>query len=566
MDRTNVESMDQDLGFHIAQLVPWFRRSRLQLKAVDCKFPSPFYIAGDLIFTSSLILDVGSASKVSWSCMQKGLCSVSRLHSHRPSAWHNLSFALRLRHYSAQPGNTTRQEPDYTNLIDPSSLRNTLDAVREANRARLIKKVDQDGTISQLQSLAVSNGNPKSQWLTDHSHLRASPEHNDETPKEADGDQGPMRFGRIKRVKLPSVVRHLDHAGLVLPVQSEWRASKGLTQRWRLPWLSHKNPAELTSAVSARERLAEEINSFNDYFTPKDPEKLASDAALNAIKLALTSIRPSYSIELMGSRASGLASPLSDLDINLRAEDGARLDDVDDRTQAVKILAKINRDLRRLRWTRELRVTSFRSKARVPIIAGVHIPTGLAFQVQHTVTGYNSTEFSRAFVKEYPTLRALFIILKHMLTMRGLCDGQHGGLTSYPLLNMIVACLKLKTAQSDDRDVASHLLSFLDMYSEIDLSMLGISVSPPSYIPLSLVELNPGIHTQLDPGEMESAQDPATDVSVESSGDETGSFLHEGQLQLQEEEDIACILSTQLIHPTIWAPASTRLGISRLLC
>ncbi len=247
--------------------------------------------------------------------------------------------------------------------------------------------------------------------------------------------------------------------------------------------MSRLGQANAKTAADAKEQLQAEIIAFTDYFTPGPDEIRAAEAALSDLRAALKSAKTSFSVELMGSRATGLASPLSDLDLNLRsAAVGARLDEVADRRQILKTLEKVSQKLRR---SKGLTIGYFVRRARVPIITGVHQNTGLEFQMQCTNSIYNSTQYAKTFLNEYPTLKSLFLVIKQMLTMRGLSIGAKGGLTSYPLLNMIVACLKLKCGHLDTKDVAGHLLSFLDMYSEIDFYSTGISVVPPAFITLS---------------------------------------------------------------------------------
>jgi non-canonical poly(A) RNA polymerase PAPD5/7 len=188
-------------------------------------------------------------------------------------------------------------------------------------------------------------------------------------------------------------------------------------------------------------------------------------------------------LETMGSRASGLADPLSDLDINVRQTGGAWLDDIDDRPTALKTLKAWGGVLRRTRYSSTLRILRVRSRARVPVLEALHVPTSLPVQIQHTVTGFNSTEYAKAFVREYPSLRAVFLVLKQMLAMRGLMEGRHRGLTSYPLLNMIVAHVKLVESNLEHDDVAGLLLSFLDRYGHVDFKHTKFSVVPPACLP-----------------------------------------------------------------------------------
>jgi hypothetical protein len=259
-----------------------------------------------------------------------------------------------------------------------------------------------------------------------------------------------------------------------------------LAQRWRLPWLQFTSQEK--KAASAR--LTEEIHAFAEYMQPTAAEKRAAAQAFEDVESVFRAIAPKYTLETIGSRASGLADPLSDIDINVRQTGGAWLDDVDDRPTALKTLKQWGIALRQQWYSGTLRILGVRSNARVPVLEAFHFPTSFPVQVQHTVTGFNSTEYAKAFVKEHPSVRAVYLVLKQMLAMRGLMHGRLGGLTSYPLLNMIVAHIKLSESNLEQDDVAGLLLSFLDRYGHVDFKHTRFSVVPPACIPLDVEEIS----------------------------------------------------------------------------
>ena len=371
---------------------------------------------------------------------------------------------------------------DHASLIDPLSLRNTLEAVRDANRATLIKKVGQYGRPTPLSTEPRPTGLLHHSWSIDETNAQDSPQGLRKVQNSTlRGRRWKLRGERTTRPEL----RKGDYGGKPYPIQSEWRIEDATGPRWHRPWMFRLSHADAKTPTDAKVQLQAEIHAFADYITPGPHEIRAAEAALRDIREALKSTKTSYSAELMGSRATGLASPMSDLDLNLTSAVGARLDEVEDRRRIVKVLDGLYRQLRR---SKGLSMGYFVRRARVPIILGVHQRTGLEFQMQCTNSIYNSAQYTKTFLSEYPTLRSLFLVIKQMLKMRGLSIGPKGGLTSYPLLNMIVACLKLRCGHLDTNDVAGHLLSFLDMYSEIDFYTTGISVLPPALITLAREE------------------------------------------------------------------------------
>ena len=130
-------------------------------------------------------------------------------------------------------------------------------------------------------------------------------------------------------------------------------------------------------------------------------------------------------------------------------------------------------------------ISYFAAKARVPIVVGHHVSTGLEFQIQSASSGYGSLETVKCLAAEYPTLTALFRIIKQTLKMRGLDIGMNGGLTSYPLLIMIAVSLKQNATHTDPHDIGSHLLQFLDFYSKIDFHTTGITHVPSRHVATS---------------------------------------------------------------------------------
>ena len=171
--------------------------------------------------------------------------------------------------------------------------------------------------------------------------------------------------------------------------------------------------------------------------------------------------------------------PFSDIDFNLVTGEG-RLDDILDRPRATESLKELKTSLG---WRKEISNLILVRRAKIPIIRGVHNPTGLDFQIQQTTNAYNSTQYIKNFLKQYPILRDLFYVLRQMLIMRGLSDGSKQGLSSYPLFNMIVTSLKLDEQRSRLGDIGTQLLSFLKLYSEIDFNEHGLALRPARFLP-----------------------------------------------------------------------------------
>ncbi|RMZ85370.1 hypothetical protein DV737_g809, partial [Chaetothyriales sp. CBS 132003] len=348
--------------------------------------------------------------------------------------------------------------------IDPSSLKQSLDNVRAANRAGLIRKIDGDGRSTRIALPAAGPVQPEP----------------GEGPDSGPEQDGLGDFGPSRRVRLTSASLAGSQAGGAQPLKKEWEirggsASAELTQPW-LHCLSRTSPSELTGV----EALSAEIAAFARYMAPSDEERAAADHTIAALRQTVHMANPDLGLELIGSRASGLAMPLSDVDFNLLDHE-ARLDDILDRAQALKTLRRLERRLRR---NRQLDNVLLVKRARIPIIRGTYRPSSIDFQIQHTTNAFNSTHYVRAYLRQYPTLRSLFLVLRHVLLMRGLSDGAKQGLSSYPLFNAILASVKFDEQQSRPSDAGSQLLSFLQLYADIDFAATGISVEPVALLPI----------------------------------------------------------------------------------
>ena len=354
-------------------------------------------------------------------------------------------------------------EPD----VYPESLRQTLDAHRAANRASLIHKVAETGERQSLILRPPVTETPEN-----------VPERKPETVIH-------LKFTRAKQQRGHRIAREqkaADYTGKSHPLTAQWRNKRPSWLNKRLPWLRELSAASgspFETQCLASDRLTSEILAFHEYVLPKPGELAAADQAISALHACVKSIDPSAQVDLIGSRRTGLATPLSDLDFNITHPNGGdptRLSLDREREQAQELLRSLWETLPKRRNV--INASSFVDGARVPIITGLHSPTNLKFQIQCTGDVFNSMRYAQDCVAEYPTLRPLYMILRQMLEIRGLNVGRLGGLGSYPLLIMIVAALKFSETWIGRREAGKQFCYFLDMYSKIDFHTTAISLVP----------------------------------------------------------------------------------------
>lgn len=353
--------------------------------------------------------------------------------------------------------------------INPLSLRGTLEAHREANRASLIVKVSEAGKRSSLNI-----GPNLSNYTKVSSRRRFTP----------------FVKLRIQRDKRKAV---LDYEGASRSLTAQWMMEPSSSIKTRMPWWWRRNLLALKPAlarhVPASDQLTAEILAFEEYKTPTSDELLAAELAISDLRSCIASIGSPWKVDVIGSRGSGLATPLSDIDLNVAHPDGGNSTGTPlEQKQASKQLAALYAALPKTATYRvasdsfPVYASSFVRQAQVPIIIGEHARTNLKFQIQCTGDCFGSMEHAKAYEQEYPTLRPLYMVLRQMLDIRGLSTGSLGGMGSYPLLIMIVAALKFSEGKVGRREAGKQLIFFMDMYSKIDFYTQGVSLTPLEYV------------------------------------------------------------------------------------
>jgi hypothetical protein len=290
-----------------------------------------------------------------------------------------------------------------------------------------------------------------------------------------------------------------------------WQANQplhnvGLT--YLMPWLPHIETDPTDPPLTAIERLGVEIRAFEKYCTPSLEEQKAVDNVLNELKRVIREHDESLVVDVIGSRATGLADPLSDFDINIYS---SKNPDLSDAEMSRKILSPL---YKRLKYgPRLFRDLTYIKQAKVPIVLGQHNLAGILVQFQSTPRSQPTREYVQSAMIKHPTLKPLFKLLKQALQMRGLTVGSSGGITSYPLLNMIVASLQFSATKNTLADVGNDFMAFLSFYSDFDFGKHGISTNP-----LELFEKGAASQWEADTGQEDTQQFSAKQPSQNNNG------------------------------------------------
>ncbi|XP_077144338.1 terminal nucleotidyltransferase 4B isoform X1 [Ranitomeya variabilis] len=201
--------------------------------------------------------------------------------------------------------------------------------------------------------------------------------------------------------------------------------------------------------------LHEEILDFYKYMSPRPEEETMRMEVVKRIESVIKELWPSADVQIFGSFKTGLYLPTSDIDLvvfgkweNLplwTLEEALRKHKVADEN-SVKVL----------------------DKATVPIIkltdSYTEVKVDISFNVQN---GVKAAQLIRDFIKKYPVLPYLVLVLKQFLLQRDLNEVFTGGIGSYSLFLMAVSFLQLHPREDACRPDANYgvlLIEFFELY------------------------------------------------------------------------------------------------------
>nr|XP_033797602.1 terminal nucleotidyltransferase 4B [Geotrypetes seraphini] len=201
--------------------------------------------------------------------------------------------------------------------------------------------------------------------------------------------------------------------------------------------------------------LHEEIIDFYKYMSPRTEEEKMRMEVVNRIENVIKELWPSADVQIFGSFKTGLYLPTSDIDLVVfgkwetlplwTLEEALRKHNVADEN-SVKVL----------------------DKATVPIIkltdSFTEVKVDISFNVQN---GVKAAQLIRDFIKKYPVLPYLVLVLKQFLLQRDLNEVFTGGIGSYSLFLMAVSFLQLhprEDACSPDANYGVLLIEFFELY------------------------------------------------------------------------------------------------------
>ncbi|KAH8278865.1 hypothetical protein KR018_010520, partial [Drosophila ironensis] len=239
------------------------------------------------------------------------------------------------------------------------------------------------------------------------------------------------------------------------------------------PWLLARTM--YGSGTPALTLLHQEIEQFFAYIQSTPIELFLRAQAVRRVDELVLSLWPSSCVDLFGSVRTGLNLPVSDIDMVVYQHPSAPW------------LKASLRELERELVAREVALPGsvcVLDTATVPVVKFTESVSRIKFDVAFNAaaSGVQAAEMIRAFIRQFPDLPKLVMVLKQFLTVQGLNEVySSGGVSSYALTLMCIGFLQHQAGQNrtynDHNRLGLMLLQFLDYYGrKFDFGECAISV------------------------------------------------------------------------------------------
>lgn len=219
--------------------------------------------------------------------------------------------------------------------------------------------------------------------------------------------------------------------------------------------------------------LHQEIELFYSYIQSTPTEFYLRAEAVRRIEDVLLSLWPSACVDIFGSFRTGLNLPISDID--LVVHHGGYW--------SPALLHDLERELVAREVTDPETVTVL-DKASVPVVKFTERVSRIKFDVSfnEAVSGVQAAELIKDFIRQFPELPKLVMVLKQFLRLHGLNEVySSGGVSSYALTLMCVSFLQQQSLSNkkynSSNKLGQLLLQFLEYYGrKFDLLKYAITV------------------------------------------------------------------------------------------
>lgn len=385
--------------------------------------------------------------------------------------------------------------PRAKDYIRPNSLQKTLEVQRAANRSALLRKVPYDDLSAYVLRPDIPPENfadfgPREP--VDSS--RESRRRGSEDPTQPQGRSSIRdQVSRIRSVggSRESSAREDCPGTEKRSGELHWDVNEKEHRPQQSPWLDHVRPlGRITDGLA---QLDAEIRALERYLTPTREEQASVDQVVERVSTMLARVVP-HPPRVIGSWGTGMALSHSDLDFILPVNDP--VDDPVRRPSPTRPeMIKTHQETLRgvdglLRESRMFKDQVDALDGRIPALTAVHDATGLRLQFYCGEGPPSSIEYVKDYQAEYPALRPLYIAARMILEVRGVFGPRNSSISSYGLLMLIVASLKMNHGRFLRPDnLGEQLLEILHTYGKVvDWRKTGVSVDPPGFFDSSTIK------------------------------------------------------------------------------
>ncbi|KAL5511272.1 hypothetical protein ACEPAH_4487 [Sanghuangporus vaninii] len=247
-------------------------------------------------------------------------------------------------------------------------------------------------------------------------------------------------------------------------------AKKANLKSRKHPWTAY---VDWDSCRNVAQLLHKEVEAYIKYISPTSVEHEVRHMTVLLIAASIKKTYPDAKVLPFGSFETKLYLPQGDIDLVVKS----RTLENADKVAALRSLANI---VRRTGITDKVTLIS---KAKVPIIKFVTLYGRLAVDISiNQSNGVRAGEMINRFIREFPALRALVLIVKSFLRQRNLNEVYSGGLGSYAIVCLVVSHLqmhpKVRRAEIDSaKNLGVLMLEFFELYGRyFNYANTGISL------------------------------------------------------------------------------------------
>jgi len=272
-----------------------------------------------------------------------------------------------------------------------------------------------------------------------------------------------------------------------------WGALSGADHYKYTPYYGNLTPCWKTKDYNINAiGLHEEILDFYSYISPRQCEDTMRKEVVERVTKIIQDKWPEAKLEVFGSFNTGLYLPTSDIDIVVFGD------------WPSPPLFTVEQELKKadIPVPTSLMVLD---KTSVPIIKFMDKSSKVKVDISFNMeSGLLSAEKIKSYLKQYPLLDKLVLVIKQFLYQRGLNEVYTGGIGSYNLILLVVSFLQRHPRDiTADANLGVLLVEFFELYGRnFNYAIVGIKVDGTgSYFNKIEQRMNDSVLCIIDPAD-----------------------------------------------------------------